>query len=106
MIIHALEIQLDSFMLKKMELLYNRALIIFSYYRTYVDNYGELRLSFDTGMDAKTFYKRVQKGFDEKKKEIFITDITPRFSKEAYHEYIEEEIMCMRGETCFLFDDL
>ena len=104
MIIHAPDIQLDSFVLKSMDLFAHRALIIVSYFHTYDEEIGKLRLSFNTNMDAMNFHEKVKKAIMDGKEELFINDITPKFDKEKYLEYIEEEILFCDSQDRLLFD--
>lgn len=104
MIIHAADIQLDTFVLKSMDLFSRRALIIIRYYHTYDEEIGELRLSFSTNMDAWNFYEKVKKAIKDDKEELFINDITPKFDKEKYLEYVEEEMQFCDFEEQLIFD--
>ena len=55
-------------------------------------------------MDAMNFYEKVKKAIMDGKEELFINDITPKFDKEKYLEYIEEEILFCDSQDRLLFD--
>ena len=104
MIIHASNLQLDTFVVRSLELFASRGVIIVNYFHAYDDNLGELHLSFMTKADASNFYDRVVNGFREGKKELFINDISPMFNMDSYVEYIEHEMKYCCCEKEFVFD--
>ena len=104
MIIHASNLQLDTFVVRSLELFASRGVIIVNYFHAYDDNIGELRLSFMTNAESRNFYERIVNAFRDGKKEIFINDISPIYDMDSYVEYIEQEMKYCCCEKEFVFD--
>ena len=103
MIIKGHGIQLDTEIIKQMELHESRSLVVLYYARSNRRDLGELKISFTRSSDAVNFYEKVRASSEALLDEVSVTEFSMEIETYYYDLYVQEEIKLKGSNVSYSF---
>ena len=103
MIIKGRGIQLDTEIIKQMELHESRSLVVLYYTRSNRRGFGELKVTFKKSADAANFYEKVRSSAEALLDEVSVTEFSLEIDSYSYDTYVEEELRIKGSNISYSF---
>ena len=103
MIIKGRGIQLDTEIIKQMELHESRSLVVLYYAKSSSRDLGELKITFKKSADAANFYEKVRSSAEALLEEVSVTEFSMDVQTYYYDLYVQEELRLKGSNVSYSF---
>lgn len=103
MIIKGRGIQLDTEIIKQMELHESRSLVVLYYAKSNSRDLGELKITFKKSADAANFYEKVRSSAEALLEEVSVTEFSMDVQTYYYDLYVQEELRLKGSNVSYSF---